>query len=149
MTQIRDFSTFWVGNHHLAVEAALVQEVIPRVPCTAVPQTNPEVDGLINLRGQIVLAINLHRRLALDESQPSPSQANLIVHTHDGLISLRVDQLGDVIPLDQDRLEPIPRSVRGELRELALGVFLLEDSLLIQLDVSQVATHEACIKSER
>jgi purine-binding chemotaxis protein CheW len=149
MTTSQDFSTFLVGEHYLAVDAALVQEVIPAVPSTPVPLTTAEVEGLINLRGQIVLAINLQRRLALPETPPTPSQANLIVHTRDGLVSLLVDQLGDVISLDREQLEPLPLSVQGEVRDLALGVFQFEDSLLILLDVSRVATQEVCVKTEQ
>ncbi len=143
----QDFSTFLVGDHYFAVDAALVQEVIPAVPVTPVPLTTAEVDGLINLRGRIVLAMNLQRRLALPETPPAPSQANLIVHTSDGLVSLLVDQLGDVISLDRKQLEPLPPSVQGAIRELALGVFQLQDSLLILLDVSRVATQEVCVKT--
>jgi purine-binding chemotaxis protein CheW len=85
MTAATDYCTFWVSDHYFAVEAATVQEVIPLVPCTAVPHTTPDVDGLINLRGQIVLAMNLRQRFHLRTEPACLSPANLIVHTRDGL----------------------------------------------------------------
>jgi purine-binding chemotaxis protein CheW len=103
---------------------------------------------LINLRGQIVLAMNLRRRFQLDMQPTRSPRANLIVHTGDGLVSLRVDQLGDVISLDREQLEPLPPSVPRQMRELARGVFQLDDSLLILLDVNRVATQEACVEAD-
>ncbi len=148
MKDMREYCTFFVGDRFFAVDVALVQEVIPDVPCTRVPLTNPEVAGLINLRGQIVLAIDLQRRLALPQTSPPESQANLIVHTRDGLVSLRVDNLGDVVSLDQQRMEPLPASVQGPMRELVPGVFQWDATILLLLDVSRVATQEVCVRAE-
>jgi purine-binding chemotaxis protein CheW len=92
--------------------------------------------------------MNLRRRFQLDTRPTRSPRANLIVHTGDGLVSLRVDQLGDVISLDHDQLEPLPPSVPRQMRELARGVFQLDDSLLILLDVSRLATQEACVEAD-
>ena len=70
------------------------------MPTTPVPLTTDVVDGLINLRGQIVMAIDMRARLQTAATRPDQPSVSLILRTSDGLISLRVDRLGDVLDLD-------------------------------------------------
>ena len=85
---------------------------------TRVPLAPPLVSGLINLRGQIITAIDMHRCLDLPERPPNQPSANLILRTEDGLVSLLVDEIGEVLGLSEDAFEFPPETLQGRLRDL-------------------------------
>ena len=90
-----------------------VQEVIRFQPMTPVPLAPPAVKGMINLRGQIVLAIDLRRRLSLGERREGDLPVNVVVRTPDGAVSLLVDEIGEVIEVEQSTFEAPPETLHG------------------------------------
>jgi purine-binding chemotaxis protein CheW len=137
MTSERLFATFYVDGAHFGVDALDVQEVLRHQPMTRVPLATGEVRGLINLRGQVVIAVDLRHRLGLDARADDAAAMNLVVCTEDGPVSLLVDRIGDVLPVDHDELEPTPETVQGLPRDLLLGVIKLDSGLLHVLDVAR------------
>jgi purine-binding chemotaxis protein CheW len=137
MTTERLYATFYVDGAHFGVDALDVQEVLRHQPMTRVPLASDEVRGLVNLRGQVVIAVDLRHRLGLDERSDDAAAMNLVVRTDDGPVSLLVDRIGDVLPVDEDELEPTPETVQGISRELLLGVIKLDAGLLHVLDVAR------------
>lgn len=103
------------------------------------PLAPPAVEGLINLRGQIVLAIDLRRRLSLAGRSAGDLPVNVVVRTTDGAVSLLVDEIGDVIEVEQSSFEASSETLRGAVRSMILGVHKLEHKLLHLLD-----TERAC-----
>jgi purine-binding chemotaxis protein CheW len=136
MTTERLYATFYVDGAHFGVDALDVQEVLRQQPMTRVPLASDEVRGLINLRGQVVIAVDLRRRLGLPSRPDEGVAMNLVVCTDDGPVSLLVDRIGDVLPVDVDDLEATPETVQGLSRELVLGVIKLDGGLLHVLDVA-------------
>lgn len=130
--------TFDVGDLFVGVDVSEVQEVLLQQPMTKVPLAPGVVRGLINLRGQIVTAVELRRRLGLPDRQADAEAMNVIVHTSGGISSLLVDQIGDVVEVDSDAVQPSPATVAPTVRELMRGVVKTEDRLLLVLDVEQV-----------
>ena len=106
---------------------------------TSVPLAPPGVQGLINLRGQIVVAIDLRQRLSLRERSEGELPMNVVVRTPDGAVSLLVDEIGDVMEVDESTFEAPPETLRGSVRSMILGVHKLERKLLHLLD-----TEKAC-----
>ena len=100
MKRVRQYSTFFVEQLHFGVPVELVQEAILPVPTTAVPLTTDVVVGLINLRGQIVMALDMRARIGLPPRGTASPSVSLILRTTDGLVSLQVDRLGDVLDLE-------------------------------------------------
>jgi purine-binding chemotaxis protein CheW len=145
MSTERLYSTFYVDDAHYGVDALDVQEVLRHQPMTRVPLAPEEVRGLINLRGQVVIAIDLRRRLGLTEPADDAVSMNLVVRTEDGPVSLLVDRIGDVLRVDEDDLEPTPETVQGIHRELLVGVFKLESGLLHVLDVVSATAPTATV----
>src|SRR5258708_35238901 len=94
---IQQFCTFLLNGYLFGVPVPQVQEVIRFQPMTPVPLAPPAVVGLINLRGQIVLAIDLRRRLALEQRSTGELPMKAVAGTPDGAVSLFVDQIGDGI----------------------------------------------------
>src|SRR5947209_10999500 len=97
MASDRQYCTFTVDGHHFGVDVLKVQEIIRYQEMTRVPLAHPVVRGLINLRGQIVTAIDLRRRLDLPDRPPDQLPVNVVVKTDDGAVSLLVDEIGDVL----------------------------------------------------
>jgi purine-binding chemotaxis protein CheW len=135
----QQFCTFLLDGHLFGVPVPQVQEVIRFHPMTPVPLAPPAVEGLINLRGQIVLAIDLRRRLSLAGRSAGDLPVNVVVRTTDGAVSLLVDEIGDVIEVEQSSFEASPETLRGAVRSMILGVHKLEHKLLHLLD-----TERAC-----
>ncbi len=137
MTQATQFCTFTVGKLFLGIDVRQVQEVIRYQEMARVPLAAKDVSGLINLRGQIVPAIDLRPRLELPSRGPGQLPMNVVVRTNDGAVSLLVDEIGDVLEVNRDSFERKPETLRGPSRDLIEGVFKLKNQLLLILDVDR------------
>jgi purine-binding chemotaxis protein CheW len=131
------FCTFFVNGLFLGVEVTRIQEVIRYQPLTAVPLTPSVIAGLMNLRGQIVTAIDLRQRLGLPPRTSEDLPTNVVLRTDDGAVSLLVDEIGDVIEVDEDAFERPPETLDGEARELIRGAYKLKGRLLLVLDAER------------
>ncbi|MBX9790465.1 MAG: chemotaxis protein CheW [Pirellulales bacterium] len=136
------YCTFFLDGLFFGVEVRMVQEVIRYQELTRVPLASRAISGLMNLRGQIVTAINLRQRLGLPERTGSKLPMNVVVRTDDGAASLLVDEIGDVQTVDADAFERIPDTLHGEVRTLIKGAYKLPDRLLLTLDITKAATPE-------
>lgn len=134
----QQFCTFSVEGLHLAVAVSRVQEVIRHQELTRVPTAPPVVRGLINLRGQIVAAIDLRRRLELRPLADDDRPMNVVIRSDDGAVSLLVDEIGEVLELPGGDPEPPPETVSPAIRELITGIYQLRDRLLLVLDPARV-----------
>jgi purine-binding chemotaxis protein CheW len=138
----RQFATFAVGDLYFGVEVLRVQEVLKYQPMTKVPLMPGVVRGLINLRGQIVPAIDLRERLSLSPRGDDSLPMNVVVRTSGGVVSLLVDEIDDVLEIDAHQEEATPATVTGAARDLITGVYKLNDQLLLALDVERAAVVE-------
>jgi purine-binding chemotaxis protein CheW len=138
MSTNKQYCTFHLDDLFFGVEVHRIQEVIRYQEMTPVPLASPAIRGLINLRGQIVTAIDLRSRLELKLRSDSQLPMNVVVRTDDGPISLLVDEIGDVLEMVEEAFERPPETLGGMARELIVGVFKLTDRLLLALDVDKV-----------
>ena len=138
MADRRQFASFFVADLFFGIEVERVQEVTTEARMTPVPLAPPVVRGLINLRGQIVPAIDLRRCLQLPECSAKEPPVNLILYTGDSCTSLLVDAVGEVLEVDQETFEPPPVTLRGRPRELIRGAYKLTDRLMHVLDLNEV-----------
>lgn len=131
------FSTFFVEDLFFGVDVLRVQEVLRYQQMTRVPQAPDVIEGLINLRGQIVTAIDMRRRLRLPPRAGNQTPMNMVVRTDDGAISLLVDEIGDVLDVDATTWEQPPENLDPSARELISGVYKLNGRLLLVLDAER------------
>ncbi|MCA8960206.1 MAG: purine-binding chemotaxis protein CheW [Planctomycetes bacterium] len=136
MTHENQFCTFHLGDHYFGVEVQHVQEVIRHLELTPVPLAEPCVRGLINLRGQIVTAIDLREKLGMPPRSADESPINVVVRADGGPIACLVDRIGDVVTVREGFEEP-PATVQGIGRELLRGAYKLEGRLLLVLDIER------------
>ena len=132
--------TFHVGAHFFGVPVLHVQEVIRAQQMTIVPLAHAAVAGLINLRGQIVTAVDMRRHLDMPARDNDREPTNVILRTADGAVSLLVDDIGDVIEVDGATLAPVPPSMTGAARRMLTGVHVLKNQLLMVLDPERAVT---------
>jgi len=137
MSQPKQFCTFYLDGLFFGVEVLQVQEVLRAQPMTRVPLAAATVRGLINLRGQIVTALDLRRRLELADRAAEVPPMNVIVRTSDGAVSLLVDDIGDVVEIQEDTFERPPETLQGIARELVQGVYQVNEKLLLVLDTER------------
>jgi len=137
MSSNRQYCTFHLDNLFFGVEVQKVQEVIRYQEMTRVPLASKVVRGLINLRGQIVTAIDLRCRLELNPRPAGHLPMNVVVRTDDGPMSLLVDEIGDVIEVGDDVFETAPETLRGRARQLVEGAYKLDERLLLTLNIDQ------------
>ena len=130
----KQFCTFFLNDLFFGVEVLQVQEVLRCQPMTRVPLSPPTVRGLINLRGQIVTAIDMRRRLGLPPRNGEQAPMNIVVRTQDGAVSLLVDEIGDVLDMDAAAYERPPQNLDPAAKDLIRGVYKLKDRLLLVLD---------------
>jgi purine-binding chemotaxis protein CheW len=137
MSQSQQFCTFHLGDLFVGVDVQKVQEVIRYQQMTRVPRAPAAVSGLINLRGQIVTAIDLRRRLGMPLRQPNEVPMNVVVRDGENAVSFLVDRIGDVLEVSEELFESPPSTVPAEARELIIGAYKLPDRLLLVLDTTQ------------
>jgi purine-binding chemotaxis protein CheW len=130
-------ATFVVGRFFFGIDVLNVQEVLRFQRMTRVPLAPPVIVGLINLRGQIVPAMDMRRRLFLDARSAEERPMNLVVRTDDGAVSLLVDEIGDVLELKSSDFENTPANVASNVREMIRGVYKLKNKLLFVLDAEK------------
>ena len=137
VSNAQQFCTFYVDRQFFGVPVQQVQEVIRYQEMTRVPLVPHVIRGLINLRGQIVVAIDLRRRLNAPERPEEQLPMNVVVRTPDGALSLLVDEIGDVLEVQEETFERPPETLQGIARELDLGVHKLSNGLLLILDTEK------------
>lgn len=140
--RLQQYGTFVVDDHLFGIEVRRIQEVIRAQEMTPVPLAPEVVGGLINLRGEIVTAIDLRRRLELETWPDGVAPMNVVVRVADGAASFLVDQIGDVIEVAADTFEEPPHHLSGPARSVIRGVHKLDDRLLLVLDIDR-AIHGA------
>jgi purine-binding chemotaxis protein CheW len=139
MTQ---FCTFTLAGQLFGIDVGEVQEVVLPQEMTRVPLAPAIVRGLINLRGQIVMAIDLRKRLGLPPRKVGEQPINLVARSEHGAVSFLIDEIRDVVTVDDSRREATPDTVRQAIREVVRGVYKLEGRLLLVLDKERVLTGE-------
>ncbi len=136
--ELDQLSTFRVDNEIYGIDVTRVQEVVRSMPMTPVPLAPPYVRGLINLRGQVTTAIGL--RELFDIKTKAPDQFINVVCRLDGiLISLQVDEIGDVIEIPKSEFETTPQTVPHNVRKFMEGVYKLPTTLLSIINIDKIS----------
>ncbi|TAK05947.1 MAG: chemotaxis protein CheW [Candidatus Manganitrophaceae bacterium] len=132
------YATFFIEDHFLGVEVEKVQEVFTAQEITSVPLAPPIIAGLINLRGEIVTALELRNRLGFPPRPAGMEAMSVVIRTAEGAVNLLVDQIGDVIEVLPTLFEPPPETVDPQLASVLDGVYKLEDRIFLALNTEAV-----------
>lgn len=129
--------TFTLAEHTYCVDVARVQEVLRPQPRTRVPLAPPAVAGLINLRGQVMTAIDLRTQLALPVLPDGHEPMVVVIRVPGDPVALLVDSIGSVVEADDSAFEPSPHTLTASVRDLVHGAYKTHDSLLLALDIDR------------
>lgn len=148
MADQHQLCTFFLEQRFFGIEVEKVQEVIRYQVITPVPLAPSVVRGLINLRGQIVTAIDLRRLLQVSDRTDERLPINIVIQTpRQGIFSLLVDRIGDVLEVDEESFEHPPDTLDGIARELIRGAYKLQGRLLLVLNVEKMFSPEILNRS--
>ena len=137
MAETLQICTFTLGGRLFALPVAEIREVVRGLEVTPVPLAHRAVHGLVNLRGQIAIAIDLRSRLGLPPRAPGEVAVNVVVDSAGGLVCLQVDDVGDVIDVPTSTVDRPPETLRPEVRELVRGICKRDDDLVLLLDTAR------------
>jgi purine-binding chemotaxis protein CheW len=137
-TEARDFVTMTIAEQLFGIPVLAVQDVLGPQRITRIPLAPPEVAGALNLRGRIVTAIDVRRRLALAPRAAENPGMSVVVDHKGELYSLIVDSVGEVLTLPGDAYERNPTTLDPRWREVAGGIYRLQGKLLVVLEVARM-----------
>jgi purine-binding chemotaxis protein CheW len=130
--------TISVGGQACGVPVLAVRDVLGPQSITPIPLAPPEVEGAMNLRGRIVTAVDLRRRLGLSARQPGAQPMSVVVEHGGELYALLADTVGEVVPLPASARDANPPTLDPLWRDVSPGVHRRDGELLILLDVDRV-----------
>jgi purine-binding chemotaxis protein CheW len=130
--------SFWVGSMLVGVPVDQVEEVLRKHLLTPVPLAPAAVGGVMNLRGQIVLAVDLRILLRASGRARAQNPMHVVVRGQESLNSLLVDEIGEVVAVAGHALGRIPDRLADDVREVSLGVYDLPGRLILVLDVERL-----------
>ena len=135
---------FQLGGEEFGVEIMAVQEIIKMPAITAIPQAPEYVAGVINLRGRIIVVVNLSKKFNILSSEKNKEYKVIVVELENQVIGMMVDSVSEVLRIPNTNVDPAPGMVAsGSSSNYIQGVGKLEDRLLILLDLRNVLSdHE-------
>ena len=132
-----DFVTMTISNQLFGIPVLSVQDVLGPQKITRIPLAPLEVAGALNLRGRIVTAIDVRRRLGLEPRGDGRASMSVVVEVDGELYSLTVDSVGEVLSMSADDYEPAPPTLDPAWRDVSAGIYQLDGQLLVVLDVNR------------
>jgi purine-binding chemotaxis protein CheW len=133
-----EYVTLLLGGQLFGLPIARVQDVFVPDRLTRVPLAQPEIAGVLNLRGRIVTAIDMRCRLGLPGRDDARPPMAVGIDRKGESYGLLIDTVGEVLRLDDSAREPNPVNLDAKLAEISAGVHRLEGALMVVLDVDRV-----------
>ncbi len=137
------WATFTLGSEQFALAVEDVQEVLLAQPLTPVPLAPAQIIGLLNLRGAVMPAIDLRVRLGFSPAVDLTNQKLLVLKTPDGLVSVVVDEIGDVLEIEGNAWKPAPDTLHAQHRSFVFGIYPMSTGVLLGLSVSTLCAEES------
>ncbi len=134
---VSEFVTVTIADQLFGIPVMSVQDVLRPQRITRIPLAPPEVAGTLNLRGRIVTAIDVRRRLGIPPMENEAKSNCVVVDFNGELYSLSVDSVGEVLSLSIDTFEPSPPTLDPAWRSVSAGIYRLEEQLMVVLDVER------------
>ena len=130
--------SFALGTEEYGVDIAQVQEINRMVTITRVPRAPRFMEGVINLRGQLIPIIDLRTRFGMDRSDRTKNSRIVVTEVGTKRLGMVVDSVSEVLRIPVEQIEDAPDLVAGADTEYIRGVGKLGDRLIIMLDLGRV-----------
>jgi purine-binding chemotaxis protein CheW len=132
--------SFHLGSEEYGVDIAQVQEIIRMVEITHVPRAPHFMEGVINLRGQLIPIIDLRTRFAMPRADTTKSTRIVVTEIGSKRVGIVVDSVSEVLNIPLEQVEDAPDMIAGVGTEYIQGVGKVGDRLIILLDLTMVIT---------
>jgi purine-binding chemotaxis protein CheW len=139
---IKDFVTMRVAGQLFGIPVMLVQDVLRPQKITPIPLAPKEVAGSLNLRGRIVTAIDVRKRLGLEARAEKEKYMLVAVEHKNDIYSLVVDSVGEVLSLSIKDFQANPTNLNPNWQQVSLGIYRLKEELLIVLDAENLLSFD-------
>ncbi|HEY5475263.1 MAG TPA: chemotaxis protein CheW [Tepidiformaceae bacterium] len=131
---------FRLSSGHYAIDIQHVQEIVRMQEISTIPESDPCIEGVTNLRGRVVPVMDLRRRCAVPETPPTADTRIVVVGSEQGVVGLMVDSVSEVLRIPSGQVDAPSDIVRGERNGYVTGVAKLKDRLICLLDLSRLVT---------
>lgn len=132
------FLTAYVNGHYIGLPIHHIQDVIGPQALTAIPRARHAIAGVLNLRGRIVTAIDMHERLEEQRTKDKSASMGIIIESHDELFSLLVDHVEDVMTIELEKIERTPPTLNPLWQSVCSGVLQMQGKIMILLDIDSI-----------
>ena len=141
---------FKIGDEEFGVDIAQVREIVRLLEITYMPKAPAFIEGVVNLRGQIVAIIDLAKRLGIPSRPRGDTTRVIVIEIGENTVGMIVDSVSEVLRLSSENIEEVPTLIETEVPEHYIrGVGKLKDRLLVLLDLNRVLTSEEVARVER
>jgi len=141
---------FTIGDEEFGVDISQVREIVRLVQITYLPKAPVFIEGVVNLRGQVLAVIDLSKRLGVSSKQRGETTRIIVVEVGENTVGMIVDSVSEVLRLSSENVEDVPSLVDTEVPEHYIkGVGKLQDRLLVLLDLNKILTPEEFQHVER
>ena len=142
------FLTFFLGREEYGIEILRVQEIIGMMPITGVPGTPEHLQGIINLRGQIIPVIDLRRKLGMESMDQTPETCIIVVNVQNVAVGIIVDRVSEVLNIAAEDMESTPSFGKDVNTDFILGIGKFQSRVKILLDIDRVLSAERVVHCE-
>lgn len=136
--EVQRFVILTLADQLCGVPVLAVRDILAEQAITRIPLAPPEIAGSLNLRGRIVTAIDLRRRLNLPPAPAGLARMSVVAEQGGELYALLVDQVSEVLSLPAAACEPNPPTLAPDWAACSAGIYRLQDRLLVVLDVARL-----------
>lgn len=130
--------TFGVAGEEYAVDILSVQEINRMMEVTRVPQSPPEVEGVINLRGRIIPVIDIRMRFGMEKGERDQHSRIIVVEVGGRVLGFIVDRVNEVMRIRRSIVDTPPPMAGAAGADFIAGVGKLDDRLLLLLDLDRL-----------
>ena len=134
---------FQLGGEEFGVEIMKVQEIIRMPEITHIPQSPDFVEGVINLRGKIIVVVNLDKRFNFKSKEIDDHSRIVVIEIGNSVVGMIVDSVNEVLRIPTSNVDPAPELITSNVsKDYIKGVGKMDGRLLILLDLAKVMTLE-------
>jgi len=138
---------FRIGDEEFGLDISQVREIIRMQEITPMPKAPVFIEGVINLRGQIIAVMELSKRLSLPSGERTDKSRIVVAEVGENILGLVVDEVPEVLRITENNIEPAPDIFEGRIHsDFIKGVGKCEDRLIILLDVDKIISRDEAKK---
>jgi purine-binding chemotaxis protein CheW len=135
---------FKLGTEEFGINIMQVQEIIRIPEITRIPRSPDYIKGVINLRGKIIVVMNLDSRFHMSSNVLTDESRIIVVDIEGNTVGIVVDSVSEVIRMDGANVDPTPEIISQTINaEYLKGVGKIDDRMLILLDLENVLSETA------